>query len=571
MQGQLAPAAKIASTVTITIVWRVCMGGSASPLMMENPLPPMPAAATVSAATCTHALLRLPDATLIETLTQLPSPPAETLPALTALVTLLQQLRSPQSDPPSLTPAALLPYVMDEAYDLLEALRPPAVALEVSTVPPVGLVRLDALSPQLLWCVARSAYPTLQLLEGTPARICAANGAWQAGILRLAVILELTAADTRVAIDLALGSDPHDSIPSDWLIQLDQGSDLQVVGDMGLGTERSLLDLDSTLTVIRQQLQRTQPTLQSWLEGIPVEWLVAGSDWRSGQVRLQLELSFLPPLPEPLSSPTTRLTPIEAELLDEQELAAEGEALPCAPTASDMMPIIVVEMPRSPIISTTLIRLARVEDHQQFAQLALQQELGQCLQHFGGRVITEPVESLLLPLVQSVSQLTEAALTPTLPPVCLQQPELLMDELLPKLLWQVTRSSFAVMTGLAGIACTLLEPTAAWQTGLLRLMVVLELQTQDDQWWIDLATGRLLPDQSWQLAPGAIAQFSAAAPHWVAVADFQSQLEQAIFTAAPELAELSRGLEIDWLTMAHEWQPGRLQLHLGCEFLSDLA
>lgn len=552
------------------------MGGSASPLILESPIAQANAITAPAAGTGTGSeiVLKFRDRSLLDVLTHPPTPPASTLSALQDLMALLHQLRSSASgrDAQSLTATDLFPYVSDEVHDLLEAQpQQDEIALPPVASDPV-LVPLATLSPQLLWCVARSAYSTMQLLEGTPARICAPEGDWQTGILRLAVIVTGEQADSKWAIDLALGASPHPAIRSEWLIQLDQDSDFPTVVDRAEvdEAERSLFWHQRTLATMARDLATVQPALQPWLEGLAVEWLTAGADWQSGRLQLKLEMSFLPQGSEPLSSPTSRVDAIEAEFMDDLGLVGERDAHQGPDFyGSSAFPVTVVEMPVSPTISTTMIRLAGSETQSQFETFAMQQELVQCWQDFQHKLHTQPLDTLRLLFWQEFCRIADPVQAMRHSYGCLLQPELLMDELIPKLLWLVTRGSYTAMVWVGGIPCSLLQPLAQWQTGQLRLMVVLDLQTPDDRWWLDLSTGRLLPDQDWQMPPGAIARLHTASQDWVALDQVQGQLQQAMATT-PELVALADGIDIEWLTLEHDWQPGRLQLHLGFEFLPDL-
>jgi len=560
------------------------MGGSAYPRAIEKPsVDPdsvMAQASDVSetaSANLSNIVLQFSDRTLLDTLTQLSLPSESIRGATLEFLSLLRKLRSPEQGwqlhhPP--TPDGLLPYVSDEAQDILEALQGSARNSTNTFEPASALVRLETLSPKLLWCVARSSYPTMQLLEGLPARVCAPDGEWQPGILRLGVIVELRNSRKGLAIDLALGAQPHPALNSDWLIQLDQDSDFQPGWDTRFEdeSERSLFWLKRSLSSITHQLMVTQPTLQTWLDGIPVDWLIPGHRWQSGVLKLKVEIGFMPQVSVPFTPIAARVDPIEAELLDDldmQSLSTTESGSLDSPSAT--LPITVVDMPLSPAIATTIIRLASPALQEEFTQFAIEQELIQLINSFCVKAKTDSVDELLLPFVQDTYHLIENSPSLARSSFCLVQPELLIDELLPKLLWHVTRSSFAGMEWLGGLPCTLLQPDANWRMGMLRLMVILDVQTQENQWWIDLTTGRFLPDRDFQLPIGTIAQLhKSASLDPVAVDQLKVELQRAIYAVSPELACLGNGVEVEWLTVEHDWQPGQLQLHLSFEFTPDL-
>lgn len=549
--------------------------------IMENLHPPTDPAmtpASVGAEALTvnlrEAVFQLPDRALVETLTQVELPAEPILADLRKFLDLICTLRSPENwhaqQPPSA--AALLPYVRDEAQDILEALAglgcPAPAPLAESPV----LTRLDDLTSRLLWCVARSAYSTMQLLEGLPARVCPPDGEWQAGILRLAVIVEIHRSPATVALDVALGCPPTAWIKPDWLIQLDQESDFQLgwAAPATDVTERSLFWFKRSLSALTQQLLTTQPALQPWLDGLPVNWLIPGGDWQSGVARLKLDIDFMPQSLDSMAVIAPSMNSIEAELVDDPD-----PPLPLVPAAAILspprLPVTVVDMSLPATLATTMIRVATPATQTQFTQFAIAQELSHFINTWRGKLPAQPLDDLLLPLVQATFNLTELSTAAASPHFCLLQPELLMDELLPKLRWRVTRSSFAGMEWLGGVACRLLKPAAAWETGLLRLMVVLEMTTQDEQWWVDLTTGRFLPELTWTTPAAAIADLPPTAhPNLVAIQQLNHELQQMMMGGLPELASLSAGIDIEWLTAEYDWQPGHLRLHMGLEFVPNL-
>lgn len=521
-------------------------------------------------------VLKLHDRHSFDALTQPPVWAESTCDAMQQLVTLMTQLRSPtqawQSPKPS-TPETLLPYVQDEVQELLATLKPPQNEGQ-TTSSESSFILLDALVSALLWGVARSSYQTMQFIEGIQVQARPPNQSWRSGILRLAVILQIQDVTPAIAaVDLATGYSPQPLLTSDWQIQphedlLDADPTanwVDAISPVSPGW------IDQQLEVINQQLVTTLPTVRSWFAGIPVDCLMPDSDWRSGRLHLTLGFDFMPH-PLPIANSLTEATLVEVELLElEAEVPrnmtlAEVQAAP--PTVT------VVDLPLTPAIANTIVRLSDAVIEAKFAQLATRQEIVRSLnslqsQSAGSKLASSAMSELqLVQAADRISGLTHASASASF---CLLQPELLVDELFPKLLWHITRSSFVGMQWLGGVECQVLQPGASWQPGILRLMLVLAGQTSADRWLIDLATGRSVDADSWALPTTAIAHGqNSLLTSPISVAQLQAQIWQPIQSAAPEIACLEAGVAIDWLTSTHDWQPGHLQLHAGLEFIPDL-
>ncbi|MDX2228582.1 MAG: hypothetical protein NW220_03020 [Leptolyngbyaceae cyanobacterium bins.349] len=559
------------------------MAGSPHPSMLE-PQPSLPepfTAATWDMATLGKTVVQFRDRAQLTALTQMTSPPANALNAMQQLVDVISSLRSSAqegSSPPSLTPATLHPYVSDEAYELLEALQQASASPPSHAAAIPSWTLLDALSPKLLWAVARSSYPTLQFVEGVPAKVCFPPTEWQSGILRLAVILQLETAGSRVELDLALGRSPQPDLEPHCRIQLEAdhfaGVEYPPTLEEGLLLERSPEWLTQQLQETTDRLESVQPALHAWLTGVPVDLLLPNDVWQGGTLRLRLTFDFLP---QPQgATQQAHLNPIDAELLEELEPTPStrlemGDRLLVQPTT----PITVVEMPFPPAIATTMIRLAEPATLEKFIGYAMQLELIVSVNRLQAQGQQPGQQDVLLPLVQEAARLADLTTAIATTHFCLLQPELLLDELLPKLLWHLTRSSFTATEWLGGVPAIVYQPQTNWQSGTLRLVMGLNLQThleraQAEHWFIDLATGRFLTAEGWHLEAGAIAQLHPpTSTELVPIEQLQAQLQHNL-AAAPELACLSQGVMVEWLTPAHDWQVGQLTLQAGLEFIPNL-
>lgn len=146
-------------------------------------------------------------------------------------------------------------------------------------------------------------------------------------------------------------------------------------------------------------------------------------------------------------------------------------------------------------------------------------------------------------------------------------PYILVEALIPRLLWEVARSSPTIMRLLGGIPVRVFQPAQSWQSGTLRLVPTLTLTAPGTSWTLDLALQQ--PAILTPLPPGSLVQGDAdpfcPQPTWLAklLADFTLQLQQG---SAP-LTAIMQGVAVDVLQPSCNWQMGQLQLQLDLEFL----
>lgn len=527
-------------------------------------------------------VLQLPDRALFDRLLHPTPVPKGAIVAMQQLVELVSKLRSVEhgwhsNQPP--TPETLVPYVSEEAYTVLDALDQATSTPVHDDSKPVTIF-LEQLMPKLLWCVACSSYPTMQLIEGIRACASLPDQPATPGVLRLAVLLQIQTPEQTVCLDLATvqaaqpGLDPH------LLIQTEDEGFLEHLTPPRIAP--SPLDPSDRwahyLHNLTQQLGLTVPTLTSWLQGISVELLCPGDSWQTGTVRLKLEFEFMPHLTSGATAEATCSHPVEAELLDELE-AARVEASGLSDRAS-LMPIAVVEMPTQPLIAATIVRLADDLLLKQFANLATERELLKAVHSLPMAQSGEKNQStelqasdpVVLALVQAAYRISELTYESASASFGLLQPELFTDELIPKLLWHITRSSYAGMQWVGGMPVALLQPQATWTEGTLRLVMRLELKTEAEQWFTDLATGRSVADWNGRVDAQAIVhcQSVLACSEPLRIQHLQAEIVQTMQTAAAEIALLMGGVAIEWLTPTHDWQPGTLRLHADFEFVPNL-
>lgn len=535
--------------------------------------------------TVSKTVLKPGDRTLTDLLGQ---PDAEpNTAAMQHLVELISKLRSSQPDEPvtsSLTPAELIPYVTDEAYDVLEALQenpPPVLPInDVASLPPL---LIETIIPKLLWCIARSSYATMQMIEGVRVNVNTAAEDWQAGVLRLAILLEIQTPELEWSIDLATGCALHHRLNHSWAIRTEDEGLTWVFAatDSGNGSEQVTNWADRQLQQITQALLAKTPAFKALLDNIPVELMPPRSVWQSGHLRLKLDYEFLPQGSPPFMATGQLMSnPVEAELID--ELEAEHAPEPLSPefdlpqstllTQAARTPVAVVEMPPQPLVATTIVRLADPATVETFADLARQQEFANSINWLRSQLQVHHPEALLPAIVQEAYRVSNMTYRSASMNFSLLQPELLVDEVIPKLLWQVTRSSYEGTQWIGGVRASLLQPEADWENGTLRLLIILGLETEQEQWFVDLATGRFVAKESWCLPPTAIAQVQVD-PRYeelIQVAALQTRLMRTIRSTTPEGALLMQGVTVEWLTVEHDWQLGNLQIYVGLEFTPDL-
>lgn len=512
-------------------------------------------------------------------LTQPPEVPEGAIVALQRLIQLLQQLRllHPRSfSAEPLPPKELVPYVMEEALDVVEALQM-GTSRPAAASPPTALIRLDSLVTPILWAIARSAYPVMELLEGM--RTCASlpGEPWISGVLRLVPLLEVTTPTQSWRFDLITGREPQNLITSNLQIQPEKTlcSDFSVDREV----DPAIHFADQQLQNLLNQLSACNPALQTLFRGMAVDLLFPHTSWQPGHLQLRLDFEFV-------AQEIADFVPafqafqdnwVEAELLAGQE--PENISISTADGYVATVPLAVIEMPVSLLEPSTLIRIAEVPLLNRLADVAHQQVMATAIAHINRQLQSPAAIESALAVIYTAAALEPLAAQVSQQNFSLLQPELLMDELVPKLLWQISRSSCALMQWIGGIPVKLLHPDRPWETGILRLLAVLALSTCDRTWYIDLATGRFIPNHSWQFHPEAVVLLGHASvsvgmpaqnPIPLRVETLLEQLLSPLHTHAPDVAMLQDAIAVEWLTSEQEWQPGQLALHWGFAWMPDI-
>jgi hypothetical protein len=522
---------------------------------------------------------------VLSSLTQPPQMPDEAIDALQQLMQLLTELGSthPESPEVALTMEDLVPYCVEEALNVLDLLSGEHYSRnqEGLTSP---LFQLESLACPILWAIAGRAYPLMELLEGTGASARSPGQTWTAGVLRLVPLLEVSTPQQYWRFDLTTGHPPEALI--DQALQINFEREWVPALLLNLPADHSS-PAHGPVVSATQHLQRLKSlcaghsTLHTWLQGMAVKVLSPGNSWLEGEVKLNLDFEFTVQQKANVAPAFPRFPGnwVEAELLEGAESVVGNHFSSICMAA----PVAVVDLPAALLEPTTLIRiadplvLASLTDYAQHQ--IMQAAIAQLQQTLQSPTAVDPVLAAIH-LAHRLNGLVEEDVPSYRQQnFSLLQPELLMDEVVPKLVWQISQISYPVMQWIGGLPVTLLQPDRPWETGTLRLMAVLQLSCGDRTWQIDLAPGRFIPAQSWQLNPDAVVMGGEGLPGTVGhpggqvgpmrVSHLLEQLLSPIPTTAPAIACLQTAIAVEWLTSDQEWHPGQLLLDWGFDWMPE--
>jgi len=529
---------------------------------------------------------------------QMPFASQDALVAMQRLVELINSLRSAVLSPQGesqpnqwhfdlpLTPQNLLPYVSEEAYEVLDALqRETSETLPLSQTPSPSpsssLVAIEVLIPYLLWDIARSSYTVMQLIEGINAQHGRSNEAWTSGMARLVIMLRVKTPKTQWCFDVVTGRSPDSLLDGDSILRSDDN--LLPLWQPASASPHQGDRVDNQLQELQRQLQATSPVLKRFMEGMDVDLLIPKQEWQVGEIQLELGFEFISRASEfTACNPSfDRMDLVEAELLEDSALSetfSEGFTH-LAPVAQ----VSVVELPRQSLGIATLIRLADQSESELYIQRLLQQQIRRAiaqlqknLQNNGS--VTDADEQLLQ-VVNEAYETAHQVCVAAGSPLYSQQPILLLDELIPHLLWSITRSSHEVMQLIGGIKGAVFEPGCDWEQGTLRLLAMLQFQAIGVNWMIDLATGRAIAPTISFLNPKAVCQafafpevfphfsFSLLLRHAIQAEKLLANIQQHIQETTSEIGRLMNITTVEWLEDGHDWEQGTLTLIFGLEFL----
>jgi hypothetical protein len=140
--------------------------------------------------------------------------------------------------------------------------------------------------------------------------------------------------------------------------------------------------------------------------------------------------------------------------------------------------------------------------------------------------------------------------------------------LIPYLLWSIAKSTHETVRLIEGVWAEV-DQDQARQTGVLRLVVLLELNSDQDTNSFDLVTGQPAPGL---LKDGQILiRDSLVAQQPTADTVLLQQLSAQITATEPALEQFWQGFAAEWLLPNQDWQAGTLRLRLGLEFTALAA
>lgn len=184
-----------------------------------------------------------------------------------------------------------------------------------------------------------------------------------------------------------------------------------------------------------------------------------------------------------------------------------------------------------------------------------------------------PFEKLLhqvRPEAQSVLDSLQAApIEPTAPAMLQMAP---LSRLTPWLLWNLMQISHEVVTLMEGCVAQVKgkSRSAAWQTGILRLVPVFRLQQPQRTYQFDLVTQRAAPSRVLAATTGVHLPDSVLAPQPTPIAAIRQRLIQQ-GQQQGRLQPYLNGLAADWLIPYHPWQSGIATIELEFEFVVNPA
>ncbi|HEY9836323.1 MAG TPA: hypothetical protein V6D27_05450 [Vampirovibrionales bacterium] len=395
------------------------------------------------------------------------------------LIAKVAEMQQPESvclfdSPP--TPEILTPYLLPEACQVLDAFKQAAVFTpEPNHAPNIApesrFIPLEDWIPELLWYAVSSSEAVMRLISGVPAHIFQPEQGWDGGMMRLVLGLRGQSGDCHWFFDLA--SDRPCPYPGELVPLHPETTRIQ---SDAVAPLRESIPLGDFLSQLRQQLHLATPELARFLQPTPVEFLEPGSPWQVGQVQLTLEFEFVR----------------DPEL----EFFSEPFADPDHPTSVKIRPVQpLVDYPDS-------TRTAGTGDRGIAAEvLPLLWQWQEKSQRIPGP--HNPGEgSELIPLFVAIA--SRLALTPPQPS---RPSEISIDELASQLLWKMLGSGLEAMQWIVGVNARILQPQREWETGMVRLVGILTVETPRFSWKLDIATGQP-PSPIAPLASGTVIQSS---------------------------------------------------------------
>ncbi|MCD8489194.1 MAG: hypothetical protein LRZ84_21255 [Desertifilum sp.] len=437
--------------------------------------------------------------------------------AMRRLAEMIAKLRQPESGWSSQlphTPDNLFLYVIEEAYEVLDATQVVIPQLTQETIEKEidsHYLLVEDLGFKLLWYVAKSSYRLMQLMGGIPATVSQANAEWQSGMLRLVAVLEAQTAETQWSLDLTTHQVPPASVQASVLVQF--------AGEAVPHTVESLRQ-----EFIYQLLAAT-PEVREYIAGMRVELLQPGKSWQKGTLKLKFDFEFIPD------------TEVEGYFSEDFGQVKLND-------------------------TAAIADLARHWLWQQFHNMVTQ-----LLETYSLETVGE--KAYLSTTISQASAIVTCCVSESPYFAFLNANSL--EAWRSRLLWHLTGVSYPVMRLLGGVKAYVLQPNASWEVGTLRLVAVLQVKTLQTKLQLDLATGdtryptqaSLKPDAAIQLVEDDIVQEPECADNLI------TQFWAEVRSTSPLLKLFLEGIQLELQHSDRSWVPGLMRLHLDLEFLSD--
>jgi hypothetical protein len=455
------------------------------------------------------------------------------------------------------TPEAIIPYVLEEVYDVLDRLPAPISNKNLFSIaqpsPFQHYFLLETLAPWLLWGMASSAYEMMQMMEGITVRVFQPGQGWQTGVLRLAALLEFKSTalnpEPDWSIDLATYAPPTFLLTPEVLLQSD---DCQVC-------QQPILSHELLQRFVNQL--KTTSVLHQFLEGVEITLLIPNQVWQAGLLYLRPEFEFIAATEDEVadwvlsadsSPPVTEVTVI----------ATSGETIEILPSGFTKSALQFTDANWQKQYAATIVKHLQEQSLYHYWRLILPQ-----LSDSSDLTADSDPISLLVKQAWEASQILDTSLTLSSRNF-LHQP-IAIPDLLRRLLWCLGSAGFEAMQLMGGIPADLLRTKSDWSTGTLRLLVTLDIQTPELDWCLDIATGQA-PRPVVTLPPDTIVRSNQC--KWCHQPDLITHLLSCIYQQIdrliPELQLLCQGTSADILMAGQTWQPGAVQLSFAFEFVA---
>ena len=491
-------------------------------------------------------VFRLVDATPQVPPAKPPEMSLQVMKTLQRLVAIIGKLQSPEGGwPADLEPTVenLLPYVTEEAYEVLDALQVDGVAPQVSLTEALeevlqmtalpGYLLIEDLIPRLLWYVARGSYELMRLLCGVEASVFEPSQGWRTGVLRLVAVLEAKlGGDRHWSLDLATNQPPAQVLTEQALIRSEEDTFCQQPTWLAAFSDQLL-----------QQIQAVTPEASIFLQPVTIEALTPSQNWESGALQLRLAFEF-----------TEGTKPV----------VADANAVSGAQSGDPELSLKFAD-------ATTL---------EQYVQSLVRQPLTAAIAQLPAtcawsrdRILASQPPQALSMIVEAAALIAEAVPNAKeLGQDCSTHPGILLDRWLPQLLWQLTSSSYEVMHWMGGMQASVLLPGDRWQTGTLRLWAMLAIKTAEADWHFDISTGQLLKAAPSNLPSSTILRLDAPGKSQglQRAETVLTMLGGQIQATAPFLQVLMQGTAMQLQEATNPWQEATLKLEVGLELMSEM-